>query len=307
MLAAAVSLLALPSGFRTDQLPAASFLHQIRYARASDHAHSFAAPGRSPRDLGVGFVHVSIVGDATTRGEAWYRTGDGRYVRAGDIRIVAPSAFRGVVIEEDPRTPFGWVYRDIRAENGAAVPRYMFVRVRESRMKDGREWVRIDDDQWLERDAVRIVTPAAPQFRVGTREKWFLVNLAEQTVTAYEGLRPVYATLISSGLDDWPTRTGQFRVWHRVTREKMSGNPGTSLYYYNADVPYIMYFDKGVALHGAYWHDKFGNQVSHGCVNLPPQDAEWLYRWSRDAPNAKVLVKKERVNASQGRNGQTGR
>lgn len=296
----ATTSLSLPAGFRTDPLPANSFLHQLRFARAADHARSFAAPGRAPRDLGAGFVHVSITGERTENGEPWYRTGDGRYVRAAEVRLVRPSAFRGVVIAERPRAPFGWVHRETRAENDAAVPRYSFVQVRETRTKNGREWIR-SGDQWLERTSVRIVAPVTPPFRIGEREKWFDVNLGEQTVTAYEGSRPVYATLISSGLDEWPTRTGQFRVWRRDPRAKMSGNPGTPLYYHNADVPYILYFDKGVALHGAYWHDKFGTQVSHGCVNLPPQDAEWLYRWSADAREARVWVRKARVDAAPAR------
>jgi lipoprotein-anchoring transpeptidase ErfK/SrfK len=48
-----------------------------------------------------------------------------------------------------------------------------------------------------------------------------------------------------------------------------------------------MYFDRvnEIALHGAYWHDRFGYKHSHGCVNMPPLDAEWVYYWSADGPN----------------------
>ena len=51
-------------------------------------------------------------------------------------------------------------------------------------------------------------------------------------------------------------------------------------YYYLEDVPWILYFDKSRALHGAYWHNGYGYPRSHGCVNLSPADAQWLYNWA---------------------------
>lgn len=45
-------------------------------------------------------------------------------------------------------------------------------------------------------------------------------------------------------------------------------------------VPYVMYFYKGYALHGTYWHNNFGRPMSHGCVNLPTPIAEQLYHWA---------------------------
>ena len=65
------------------------------------------------------------------------------------------------------------------------------------------------------------------------------------------------------------------------------GDPGDRMYFIE-DVPYIMYFDDlmGIALHGTYWHDRFGYKHSHGCVNMPILDAEWTYKWSTNAPEA---------------------
>jgi lipoprotein-anchoring transpeptidase ErfK/SrfK len=97
----------------------------------------------------------------------------------------------------------------------------------------------------------------------------------------------VYATLISSGLNRWPTREGVFQVWDRLREYKMSGAEGKADYYFLEDVPYIMYFDelKGIALHGTYWQGRYGYKHSHGCVNMPILDAEWVFDWSADAPN----------------------
>ena len=104
--------------------------------------------------------------------------------------------------------------------------------------------------------------------------------LAEATwLAAYEGERMVYATLVSSGLPQWQTAQGLFRIWLKVKLGKMSGREGYSDYYFLEDVPWSMYFYQSFALHGAYWHDKFGLRHSHGCVNLPPRDAKWLFDW----------------------------
>jgi lipoprotein-anchoring transpeptidase ErfK/SrfK len=97
----------------------------------------------------------------------------------------------------------------------------------------------------------------------------------------------VYAGLVSSGLNRWPTYEGLFQVFSSYYQAKMSGAEGKVDYYFIEDVPYTMYFDRKneIALHGAYWHDRYGYKHSHGCVNMPPRDAEWVYYWSDGAPN----------------------
>ena len=90
----------------------------------------------------------------------------------------------------------------------------------------------------------------------------------------------VYATLVSSGLRQWPTAKGLFRIHTKITWGPMSGREGKPDFYSLEDVPWSMYFFEDYALHGAYWHDGFGYQHSHGCVNLAPLDAKWLYDWT---------------------------
>ena len=91
----------------------------------------------------------------------------------------------------------------------------------------------------------------------------------------------VFASLVSSGLNRWPTNEGLFQVWDRWTETKMSGAEGKIDYYFIEDVPHTMYFDYDIALHGAFWHDRFGYKHSHGCVNMPPLAAEWVFNWSQ--------------------------
>jgi lipoprotein-anchoring transpeptidase ErfK/SrfK len=121
--------------------------------------------------------------------------------------------------------------------------------------------------------------PASRPFGVKSDEKWIDVNLTTQTLNAYEGNDVVFTTLVSSGTNDHPTVTGMFRVWLRFESQTMDGAL-LGYDYYLENVPYVMYFFDDYALHGAFWHNNFGYQMSHGCVNLSPTDAGWLYNWS---------------------------
>jgi len=105
--------------------------------------------------------------------------------------------------------------------------------------------------------------------------RWIDVDLSAQRLTAYEGSTAVRSTLVSTGLPRTPTPTGQFRIYVKYRATLMSG-PG----YYLPDVPYTMYFYKGYGLHGTYWHSNFGHPMSHGCINLPTPEAQWLYNWA---------------------------
>ncbi len=116
-----------------------------------------------------------------------------------------------------------------------------------------------------------------------TTDKKIIVNLTEQKMYAYEGENLFMETFISSGLEDLPTPRGTFRIFEKTPSRYMQGPlPGISDQYYDLPgVPWTMYFnDYGAAIHGAYWHDSFGNQWSHGCVNLEPEEAEKMYVWA---------------------------
>jgi len=115
-----------------------------------------------------------------------------------------------------------------------------------------------------------IPEPADPAAIV--EDRWIDVSLSEQLLTAYEGGAPVRTTLISTGLPNTPTPTGQYRIWIKFRSDDMAG-PG----YFIEDVPYVMYFYQGYGLHGVTWHANFGHPMSHGCVNLPTSEAEWLF------------------------------
>jgi lipoprotein-anchoring transpeptidase ErfK/SrfK len=125
---------------------------------------------------------------------------------------------------------------------------------------------------------VPLPTSSAPKPAVassGNGTRWIDVDLTNQRVYAYEGDTVVNSFIVSTGTRLTPTVTGQFNVYVKYRSNKMSG-PG----YYLSDVPYIMYFYGSYGLHGTYWHNNFGTPMSHGCVNLRTDDAEWLFNWA---------------------------
>lgn len=111
-------------------------------------------------------------------------------------------------------------------------------------------------------------------------EKWIDVSLDEQKLRAYEGNTVVKEFLISSGR--WaPTPKGDFRIWYKTRAQTMKGgSKELGTYYYLPNVPSNMFFYQGYAIHGAYWHNNFGNPMSHGCVNAPLAEVAELFDWA---------------------------
>jgi len=107
-----------------------------------------------------------------------------------------------------------------------------------------------------------------------SKQRWIEVDLSRQRLIAWEGGRSVYAIIISTGKSSSPTRTGVFAIQTRYRYARMQGEN-----YDVSDVPYTMYYSGNYAIHGTYWHNRFGTPVSHGCVNVAVDHARWLFNW----------------------------
>ena len=108
-----------------------------------------------------------------------------------------------------------------------------------------------------------------------SQPRWIEIDLSEQRLRAWEGKKLVYSYRISGGKRSTPTPIGRFRINSKYRTHRMRGRG-----YNIPDVPYTMYFYEGYAIHGAYWHNRFGTPVSHGCVNLPVKQARNVYNWA---------------------------
>jgi hypothetical protein len=144
-----------------------------------------------------------------------------------------------------------------------------------------------DSDWWMGDNEAVIPEPGPPPEGLGPDEKWIDVNLTHQFLIAFEGQKPVFVTLVSSGKKnetdkekDHRTVTGSFRIREKYISATMDDDSASDGPYSIEDVPWIMYFRRGYALHGAFWHDDFGHRRSHGCINLAPWDAKALFQWT---------------------------
>ncbi len=118
---------------------------------------------------------------------------------------------------------------------------------------------------------VELLTATAPK----GQGKVILVDLSKQTAFAFEDGKLKYAALASTGKRPRITPTGEWKIYAKVAKQKMSG-PG----YYLPGVPWVMFYNGDYSLHGTYWHDNFGHPMSHGCTNLSIPDADWFFHWA---------------------------
>ena len=203
------------------------FVMTMKYVRLADLANVYAGPSRSEaivRNVGDGFLFSTVYGQVKgDDGQWWYIINPGEYMHPDDIKETAQSSFRGVEVTRQPERPFGWiVVRDFTPssepdgepdERFAKMYRYDFFEVFDAiEGKDGFLWYNIGDGRWIKQVNVSLVDVDPRPEGVGPNEYWTEIDLYEQTLAAYEGDRLVFATLISSGLNQWPTYEGLFQI-----------------------------------------------------------------------------------------------
>ncbi len=108
-----------------------------------------------------------------------------------------------------------------------------------------------------------------------SNQRWIQIKLSEQRLIAWNGRNPVYAIAISTGKKSTPTRMGIFKIQSKKKSIRMQGRD-----YDVPNVPYAMFYQGSYGIHGAYWHKNFGTPVSHGCINIAPNHAKWLFNWA---------------------------
>ncbi len=237
---------------------------------------------------------VRAAGVAVVDGVRYWRTTAGDLVDESTIVQFSPSKFKGVVVDgklpawlrnhEDSRKPVVTFAGPKGKRSGELAARTVVEALEEV---DG--FVRVDATAWVPRRDIKIATLAEPPPGTGKTEKWFDVDRDEQVLVAYEGTKPVYATMVSTGKWDHATPTVITRIQSKLLTATMNNDRGEK--YSVADVPWTMFYDGHYALHTSYWHDGFGGQRSHGCINLSPRDARALYQWSSpDVPPGWIAV-----------------
>lgn len=221
----------------------------------------------------------------------------GSWVAAKNVsrRENATIRFQGVTLSQTPARPFGWViplnpYVETKRTpgytlldyTGRQIPEYGLVEVFATQKVGDTEWHMIGPDEWVPQHTLGLVYPNPSPPEGVTNGRWIEVNLYEQTLSVYDRSTLVFATLIASGAEPYYTRPGTFTIYKELDTTPMRGafEADRSDFYYLEDVPYVLYYDQARALHAAYWRTRFGFAQSHGCINLSPGDARWIFDWA---------------------------
>ena len=250
------------------------------------------------RRLNGSTLYVSYTLLEEVDGKKLYMIDQGAWMRAADLsRIGVLPLFQGMEFDKTPNTDFGWVLTFF-AQNpqvetkrtpgyqgndytGKLYNLYDPVQIFAEEQIEDEVWYMIGPDEWLPKKQlarVRINTTTPPDV---LSDRWIDINLFDQTLAVYEQNQLIFATVIASGVEPLWTQPGTFQIYEKHEKTPMSGSFEADLSdaYYLEDVPWTMYYDQARALHGAYWRTKMGFEQSHGCVNLTPGDAHWLFNW----------------------------
>jgi hypothetical protein len=230
--------------------------------------------------------------DETTSDDITYRrTVRGRYVPTNRLTRAKVSTFEGLLLGSDVTLPQVYVtgggVKILRQEEEGGPLKVGERRARLSRLpflgmmkRRGRNYVRVGEKDFLSSRIAAVLKKADPPKDIKPAERWIDIDLEEQTLVAYEGDIPVFATLVSTGREDFETPRGSFRIYSKHIAITMDDPDAEEEAYSIEDVPWTQYFEESYALHGAFWHNRFGRVRSHGCVNLSPADARRLFFWT---------------------------
>ena len=286
----------------------AALAYSARYleilAQNDDRAARFLA-GQLPNELTKppvvqryldrGFF-IAATGTEIRASRTFVRTVQGRYVKEAQLISRTGSDFHGVDVDADHPLPLAWAIRSspplIKRERAdgtirwiddveaAAIERLTFLESWRGRENIGGQVMHVlEGDRylkaWFAAVAERIPRPEG----VDAGQPWVHVDLSEQTLVVYRGDEPVFATLVSTGLEGHDTPVGIFDIRRKLIADTMAniGPDAGDERYRIEDVPWVQYFEGSVALHGAFWHERFGLTRSHGCVNIAPRDAHRVF------------------------------
>jgi hypothetical protein len=245
--------------------------------------------GKDPRKLLPGFG-VVVAEQRMIGGELVGRTSLGRDISMKDLRPATPSRFSGAHLDERG-LDFGWavkegapVYAQPDATTKPAAHRARYARLTLA-SRDGPQGFYRVADGWMSEADLRVPRLAPRPPAVGDADPWIDVDMATQTLVAYVGDKPVFATLVATGVGAEGSPLSTPKGIHRIRAKLLAAtmdnldHTGVAPYSYE-EVPFTQYIGR-VALHGAFWHDQFGTPRTHGCINLSLADAEWLFGFTR--------------------------
>jgi hypothetical protein len=290
-------------------------LAEVRPIPASDPVPWFFAGGGSAgQQKPLGLVrrqipHGSMLSFTRAfehHGRTFLLSADGTIVPADRVRPFRESQFEGVELGKGVELPIAFMRARARPKyrrlpdgsfekSGEQWPVRSSVALApksEPAEHAGKRYLQTQGEHWIAEEDATVIRPReALPFGIGENEKYLITSITQGTLVAYQGLRPIFATLASPGAGGVPikgrdpvkastTPLGAYRITFKHRAATMSPEFGENRSFWIADVPYTQYFNAPFALHTAYWHENFGEPMSAGCVNVSPRDGRWLFEWT---------------------------
>jgi len=230
-------------------------------------------------------------------GRTWLLTPDMRLIPKDKVRVRPLPKLQGIDLKAHPeiKLPLAFVWlgdaaRYHRDEGGEIVrdegswQRHSFIETTGKMAKGhGHYYWEMRDGRLASYSDVTIIKRGHRPRSVHAGEKWVEVRVTWGYLLAYEGDEPVYVTAMSPGVDGIAARGhATARGYHYVDWKMITGDmSGTDKrkYWFVDEVPWVAYYKDNYAVHGAWWHNDFGRPKSHGCVNLPPAAARFMFHW----------------------------
>jgi len=243
----------------------------------------------------------------TAGGRTWLLSADLTVIPADRVRPFRPSTFHGVKLDAEHTLPGAWTRHDekprYKREGEAMVktsdplPKRTFVSLSGNDVTvGGKAYLGTKQEGVFvaAEDVVLVKAKEQLPVSVGANEKWLEVHIRAGTLTAYEGAKPVFVTLVSPGAGGVgpakgtneelvklsTTPLGTYKIVWKDRAAPMSPEKGEPMKFWIADVPHTQYFRAPFALHVAYWHEDFGMPKSAGCVNVSPEDGKFLFSFT---------------------------
>ena len=224
----------------------------------------------------------------------WVRTTSGEFVLAAKTRPVRPSKFQGTALTAKRTLPLAFVVgpddeltlrcRTKKGITACGRAKRFTTFMPKHHLKIGDTKYVVDQQgRMYPSENVRIARKIRRPDDVPRKGRWVHIALDQQVFVAYAGNTPKYASLVSSGVPGHATPPGLYRTQRKYLTKTMKGPDETHGRYRVEEIPWVLYYKGNYAVHGAYWHEEFGNVRSHGCTNLAPADARWIYEWDQAA------------------------
>lgn len=233
--------------------------------------------------------YVTMIDSAVSGGRTFVRTMAGGWVEA--TPFYSWPKWQGLEFYATPQNDFGWTINPTPSytepsfaalQTGKQYEKYVEFQIYQVVEAEGYEWYEAGPGEWIPSLKSRrlVVDTTVPEGVDNNR--WISIDLYNQTLAAYEDGRLVFAALVATGSGELYSDPGLYYIYEKRELEQMQGSytSDRSDFYSLEGVPWTMYYNHAQAIHGIYWPASLGFTQSHGCVNMFPGDAHWLFNWA---------------------------